>query len=375
MITAEEMEERSPAERLDDFFKQTIRSLGVQKRLPEIFVSERSALARGEKVGRRLAIDDSRTTTQYTQLFSVAALVMDLVKNHKTMSQRDVYYSLKALFPCQAKCNSIIIDLGMILGLRRHEMGIHASSKGLIAGPLRFRFLPQPNEENDSAEDSDMSQHQQHQQQQEIQELPPWQDCLAAGASGIGISITSRWVTDPSCLVDAQLPPLGSQLPRPRYIIVIEKEGIFARLVEDEAYLKLPAILMTACGYPDVASRACLARLTEIFPELLVLGLSDYNSYGLAVLLSYKLPTKVRPAKVNFGMPVKGRLYRNDKSQCDKSYTTLTALPDPPMRRPPRPCDSKPAGCSARSCAGSACTTRTYRGSSPRASKRHTCSP
>lgn len=270
----DEWDDASPIERLGLLFEKSVRMLGVHRRLPEIFVSERSVL-NGQTVGRKVAIDDPRTTRQFAQLYSVAALVLDLLTSQKTMSQRDVYYSLKSLFTTQASSNATILDLGLILGLKRHEMGIHAGAKGLIAGPLRFRFLPEGEEEEEEGGE---------------RELPPWQDCLAAGASGSGVRITSHWLSSPE-RVEAELPPPSSALPRPRYLVVIEKEGIFSRLVEDEAYLKLPAILVTACGYPDVASRACVSRIAELYPELTVLGLCDYNSYGLAVLLCYKLPT------------------------------------------------------------------------------------
>lgn len=278
----DEGDELSPSARLELFFKKSVKMLGVHNRLPEIFVSEKS-IVNGQTVGRKVAIDDPRTTRQFAQLYSVAALVMDLLASGKTMSQRDVYYSLKSLFSTQAKSNATILDLGLILGLKRHEMGIHAGAKGLIAGPLRFRFLPEDVDRGDEEGDGEEGAAE--------REVPPWQDCLAAGASGSGVRITSHWLSS-SERVEAELPPPQSALPRPRYLVVIEKEGIFSRLVEDEAYLKLPAILMTACGYPDVASRACVSRIAELFPELTVLGLCDYNSYGLAVLLCYKLPTE-----------------------------------------------------------------------------------
>jgi meiotic recombination protein SPO11 len=36
---------------------------------------------------------------------------------------------------------------------------------------------------------------------------------------------------------------------------VIEKEGVFQRILEDEFFNTIPCIILTACGFPDLASR------------------------------------------------------------------------------------------------------------------------
>jgi Type IIB DNA topoisomerase len=55
----------------------------------------------------------------YAQVTGVAGIVAELVGQGKSISLRDVYYSLKPLFKSQAECNSIILELGCVLGLRR----------------------------------------------------------------------------------------------------------------------------------------------------------------------------------------------------------------------------------------------------------------
>jgi hypothetical protein len=70
------------------------------------------------------------------------------------------------------------------------------------------------------------------------------------------------------------------------FILVIEKEGVYTRLSEDRFYDRIPCILITGKGFPDVATRAmvfCLSRLLNV-P---VMGLADCNPYGVAVLQSY----------------------------------------------------------------------------------------
>lgn len=70
------------------------------------------------------------------------------------------------------------------------------------------------------------------------------------------------------------------------FILVIEKEGVYTRLSEDRFYDRIPCILVTGKGFPDVATRAmvfCLSRLLHV-P---VMGLADCNPYGVAVLQTY----------------------------------------------------------------------------------------
>jgi len=73
-----------------------------------------------------------------------------------------------------------------------------------------------------------------------------------------------------------------------RYILVVEKDAVFQRLAEDCLFNQIPCILITAKGYPDLATRFLLHRLSQNFPELSILALVDWNPAGLAILCTYK---------------------------------------------------------------------------------------
>ena len=88
----------------------------------------------------------------YCQLFALAALVIEIIscmseicslsfhslcfannidlktkrKAKRTISQRDAYYTLKHLFKSQAESNAAILELGLILGLRRRKFHSNA---------------------------------------------------------------------------------------------------------------------------------------------------------------------------------------------------------------------------------------------------------
>lgn len=104
------------------------------------------------------------------------------------------------------------------------------------------------------------------------------------------------------------------------YLLVVEKEAIFHRLVEDGFTRSASCILIACCGYPDVAVRAAVSRIANFFPvcqpRLLVfisfdrrrrllslcsaniavflfqtitcVGLSDYNPHGFALMQCFR---------------------------------------------------------------------------------------
>lgn len=118
------------------------------------------------------------------------------------------------------------------------------------------------------------------------------------------MSISAQWTSCPIDEIDVELSAssgfpssaaantpgvyaVGSQA-QIRYLLVVEKEGIFKRLCEDEFHLRIGCILITGCGFPDISTRACVAKISAKYPRLIVLGISDYNPYGAALLYTYK---------------------------------------------------------------------------------------
>ena len=69
-------------------------------------------------------------------------------------------------------------------------------------------------------------------------------------------------------------------------IIVIEKEGVYNRLSEDRFFERVPCILVTGKGFPDLATRALVSTLYRQF-GLPVYGICDCNPYGVSVLWTY----------------------------------------------------------------------------------------
>ncbi|CAM8947813.1 unnamed protein product [Rhodiola kirilowii] len=92
-------------------------------------------------------------------------------------------------------------------------------------------------------------------------------DCSECGSSGFDISGDLDLVDRLIITTDA------------RYIILIEKHAVFQRLAEDRIFNQIPSILITAKGYPDIATRnpAGLAILCTFKYGSLGMGLEAYR--------------------------------------------------------------------------------------------------
>lgn len=95
------------------------------------------------------------------------------------------------------------------------------------------------------------------------------------------------------------------------YILVVEKECIFRRLVEDCVWERVPCILVTGCGFPDLATRAFVHRLHTRF-KIPVLGLSDWNPFGMAIMLCYRFGSKTMPEANQYRVPLRWLGLRHD---------------------------------------------------------------
>ncbi|KAI3996146.1 hypothetical protein MKX01_031500 [Papaver californicum] len=134
-----------------------------------------------------------------------------------------------------------------LLRCSRHSLGIMASSRGVVVGRL---MIQEPNKDV--------------------------VDCSVCGSSGYAI-------TGDLSLLEKMVIPSD-----PRYIIIVEKHAIFQRLAEDRIFNQIPSILIAAKGYPDIATRFLLHRLSRAFPHLPILALIDWNPAGLAILGTFK---------------------------------------------------------------------------------------
>ncbi|KAF7828223.1 meiotic recombination protein SPO11-2 [Senna tora] len=193
----------------------------------------------------------SNAVKAFVRVWKVMEVCYQILLQEKRVTQRELYYKLLCnspdLFPSQTDVNRTIQDVVALLRCSRYSLGVMASSRGLIAGRL---ILQEPNKEV--------------------------VDCSVCGSSGHAISGDLNLLQNLVLKTDA------------RYIIIVEKHAIFQRLTEDRIFHQIPSILITAKGYPDIATRFLLHRLSLAFPDLPILALVDWNPAGVAILCTFK---------------------------------------------------------------------------------------
>ncbi|GMI20893.1 hypothetical protein TeGR_g6240 [Tetraparma gracilis] len=254
---------------------------------------------------KRMTLDGSKS---YANALLVMSFVHELLNSGRTTTIREVYYHYCTHFSSQDECNRAITDVSRLLSVDRSALGLFASPKGWIAGSLTINSSTSSTSSSSSSSASSSS-------------ASPSSSSSAAAAAAVrygagesAVPITSEWLSpdafpllrgddDGDCSpgMDDDAPPdnegmdvdAASPPPRPvftsdaQFILVVEKEGVFSRIVEDRFFDRVPSIVVTGKGFPDLATRACVRQLSEQL-GIPVLGLCDCNPYGLGVLMSYR---------------------------------------------------------------------------------------
>ncbi|KAF0705836.1 hypothetical protein AaE_014361 [Aphanomyces astaci] len=190
-------------------------------------------------------------------MWLVLQTVHQLLLEDKSITQRELYY-LHPFFESQKEADESILDTGGFLGVPRECLNIVGGVKGCFTGRIS------------------------------IQENGQWVDCAKDGPSGRPITRDILRLHHDQIDSDA------------RFILVIEKDGImsaysiFNRLSEDLFFDAMPCILVTGKGFPDLATRCFVKKLSD-FLQVPVLGLCDCNSFGLSILLTYKFGSARMP--------------------------------------------------------------------------------
>lgn len=163
----------------------------------------------------------------------------------------DIYYRDPALFNKQYTVDRYVDDIAYTFGVTRSALNVTAVAKGLVAGATTF--CRRDGTTVDAAAD------------REGMLVPSLKDVLSV------------------CMAAVQ------------WILVVEKEATF-RSIAASAFWKTistSGVLVTAKGYPDLATRALLHLLSTPSPQNSFLSppvycLVDYDADGLAILFTYK---------------------------------------------------------------------------------------
>ncbi|KAF2106621.1 Spo11/DNA topoisomerase VI subunit A [Lophiotrema nucula] len=182
--------------------------------------------------------------------FSVLLRILEIVHNslvdNVVLSKRDLYYRDTELFVKQSVVDRYVDDLACTFGVPRSSLNVTAAAKGLVAG--NFIILRADGNRVNGLSDN------------EGLLLPRVQDDDDLDVSNV------------------------------QHIVIIEKEATFRSLLSSPSWdeLKLQCLVMTAKGYPDLASRRFLRLLADHAPYIPMHIVVDFDPDGINIMSTYK---------------------------------------------------------------------------------------
>jgi len=178
----------------------------------------------------------------FTQLCWLAFFANKLLKEGRTSTLRDVYYSSQAYnvdFSDQDESDEIITDLEVILGMAREDFNIYPEERSAIFGDLTIEYT-------------------------------------VPGYEGRRINLASHpdgYLIGPS-LSTAEFIDTSAEM-----VIAVEKGGLFTRFIEEKVHQRFKALIVDTSGQPPRSTRYMLRRLNQEL-GLPVYILTDGDVYG-----------------------------------------------------------------------------------------------
>lgn len=195
---------------------------------------------------------NKRRAERYARIWTMLASSHAHLRRNEKVTQRGLYYLMSSgahtssLFPDPATVNSALLDSVSLVAVSRRSLGVVAAPRGEVGGAMSIR----------EGEDA------------------PWRSLWDESRQISGdIAAIARWEFRGDF----------------RYVLVVEKHSVFHRLfAEERVHTRLPCVVVTAKGFPDLATRAFLKRLQLTHPHVPFLGLVDWNPSGVLILGTYR---------------------------------------------------------------------------------------
>jgi DNA topoisomerase-6 subunit A len=200
----------------------------------------------GEKSVKRSS-RNIRHIRPFTQMVWAGFFASELVKNRKTSTLRDVYYSAQAYemsFKDQPESNNIITDLETVMGFSREDFHVFPEERSAIFGDLTIEYT-------------------------------------VPGYEGRQLNLTSHpdGVMIGPALTSSEFAKTGADK-----VIAIEKGGLFTRFIEERVHEKFNALLVLTAGQAPRATRHFIHRLNKEL-ELPVFIFTDGDPWGMHIAM------------------------------------------------------------------------------------------
>jgi len=198
----------------------------------------------------------------------VLAVAHDLLSEGRTATLREVYYrgrkrarDAEEGYANEADAARAVELAARVCGVDRAALGLFAASKGWFCGALEWR----------------------------ASRAEPWRSPRRPPPRAARFDA----VAVPEDLDEWEARPLQNEPHlRARFVLVVEKYTVFYRIVNSEFLSRVPCVVVTGRGFPDLATRKLLRRVVDGLGRgtdaaVPVLGVCDFNPHGLMLMSAY----------------------------------------------------------------------------------------
>ncbi|XP_005392316.1 PREDICTED: meiotic recombination protein SPO11 isoform X6 [Chinchilla lanigera] len=199
---------------------------------------------------RKIRSDSPKSVQKFALILKILSMIYKLVQSNTYATKRDIYYTDSQLFGNQTIVDNIIDDISCMLKVPRRSLHILSTSKGLIAGNLRY-----------------------------VEEDGTRVSCTC-GASAVAVPSNIEGIRN--LITDA------------KFLLIVEKDATFQRLLDDNFCNQMsPCIMVTGKGVPDLNTRLLVKKLWDLF-HIPVFTLVDADPYGIEIMCIYKYGSMVK---------------------------------------------------------------------------------
>jgi meiotic recombination protein SPO11 len=192
---------------------------------------------------KSVKFENFRTVKNFSSAIRLVKLMHELILANKHATKRDIYYSNVPLFESQKTVDDLVDDFACKFQVTRNDLHIVASSKGVITGNVQFV------------------------------ENGIFIDCQRYQAVGKPILPYVEKISNFSSSAS--------------FILIVEKDAVFMRLLEDGFCNKYGCVMISGRGYPDVATRSIVIRMMKALPHVKAFVLVDHDPHGLEIANVY----------------------------------------------------------------------------------------
>ncbi|XP_059117978.1 meiotic recombination protein SPO11 isoform X1 [Peromyscus eremicus] len=193
---------------------------------------------------RKIKSDSPKSVKKFALILKILSMIYKLVQSNTYATKRDIYYTDSQLFGNQAAVDNIIDDISCMLKVPRRSLHVLSTSKGLIAGNLRF-----------------------------VEE------------DGTRVQCTCNAT---ATAVPSNIQGIRNLITDAKFLLIVEKDATFQRLLDDNFCSRMsPCIMVTGKGIPDLNTRLLVKKLWDTF-HIPVFTLVDADPHGIEIMCIYK---------------------------------------------------------------------------------------